>query len=37
MSRLYLGIHFRCDSLAGNTQGKQIGTYAIENLLTPTG
>ncbi len=36
MSRLYLGIHFRYDSLAGNKQGKQIGTYAIENLLTPT-
>jgi len=37
MSRLYLGIHFRYDSLAGNNQGKQVGTYAIENFLTPTG
>lgn len=36
MSRLYLGIHFRYDSLAGNSQGKRVGTYAIENFLTPT-
>ena len=35
MSRLYLGIHFRYDSTAGNALGKQIGEYAVENYLRP--
>jgi hypothetical protein len=33
LSRVYLGIHFRYDSLAGNALGKQIGSYAVDNFL----
>lgn len=32
-SRVYLGIHFRYDSDAGNTLGRQVGTNILENLL----
>lgn len=33
ISRVYLGIHFRYDSVEGNKLGTQIGTYACENFL----
>ena len=33
MSRVYLGIHFRYDSIQGNQLGKQVGNYVIENEL----
>ena len=33
LSRIYLGIHFRYDSLAGNKLGTQIGAYAAANFL----
>lgn len=36
MSRVYLGIHFRYDSLAGNELGRKVGRYAVENYLSPT-
>jgi len=35
MSRLYLGIHFRYDSIEGNRLGRRIGEYALANALTP--
>jgi hypothetical protein len=35
MSRVYLGIHFRYDSVEGYKLGKQIGDYANDNFLTP--
>lgn len=35
ISRVYLGIHFRYDSLAGNRLGKDVGDYLVENYLTP--
>lgn len=35
MSRVYLGIHFRYDSVEGYKLGKQIGEYASHNFLTP--
>jgi membrane-associated phospholipid phosphatase len=35
LSRVYLGIHFRYDSLAGNELGRRVGAYAIANALTP--
>ncbi|HMB61618.1 MAG TPA: vanadium-dependent haloperoxidase [Eudoraea sp.] len=35
MSRVYLGIHFRYDSEEGFNLGKKIGTYALQNFLTP--
>ena len=37
MSRLYLGIHFRYDSVAGNELGGSIGEYAVEGFLQPSG
>lgn len=37
MSRVYLGIHFRYDSVEGNRLGTRIGRYAVENFLTPMG
>ena len=33
MSRVYLGIHFRYDSIEGNRLGRKIGSYALENFL----
>jgi len=36
LSRVYLGIHFRYDSTAGNVLGRQIGEYALANFLQPT-
>jgi hypothetical protein len=35
LSRVYLGIHFRYDSVEGNRLGKEIGSYALEQFLTP--
>ena len=37
MSRVYLGIHFRYDSVAGNELGNKVGGYAVQTLLVPTG
>jgi membrane-associated phospholipid phosphatase len=34
LSRVYLGIHFRYDSLEGNRLGKEIGNYVLANRLT---
>jgi len=33
LSRIYLGIHFRYDSIVGNQLGMQIGRYAADNFL----
>ena len=35
LSRVYLGIHFRYDSLVGNALGGKVGRYAIERHLVP--
>jgi len=35
MSRVYLGIHFRYDSVAGNELGHKVGGYVVEKYLTP--
>jgi len=35
LSRVYLGIHFRYDSLAGNELGRDVGGYAVKNYLAP--
>lgn len=35
MSRVYLGIHFRYDSVEGNRLGRRIGEYAVANFLVP--
>jgi membrane-associated phospholipid phosphatase len=35
LSRVYLGIHFRYDSEAGNALGTQIGQYALQHFLVP--
>jgi hypothetical protein len=32
LSRLYGGIHFRCDIINGNKEGKQIGAFIVEKL-----
>ena len=37
LSRVYLGIHFRYDSLAGNRQGSQVGGYVLAHHLLPVG
>jgi len=33
LSRIYLGIHFRYDSTAGNELGRKIGTHLLNNYL----
>jgi hypothetical protein len=33
LSRVYLGIHFRYDSVEGYNLGRKIGKYALENFL----
>jgi membrane-associated phospholipid phosphatase len=33
MSRVYLGIHFRYDSVEGNALGARIGEYGLDNYL----
>jgi hypothetical protein len=35
LSRVYLGIHFRYDAVAGNDLGEKVGRYAVENYLAP--
>ena len=35
MSRVYLGIHFRYDSIAGNVLGNNVGRYVLEKALVP--
>ena len=35
LSRIYLGIHFRYDSVAGNQLGNDIGAYISDNALRP--
>ena len=35
MSRVYLGIHFRYDSLVGNELGNNVGGYALQKFLVP--
>jgi hypothetical protein len=35
LSRLYLGIHFRYDSLEGNRLGNRVGSYITAHRLTP--
>lgn len=35
VSRVYLGIHFRYDSIAGNQLGTRLGHYALDNFLAP--
>lgn len=35
MSRVYLGIHFRYDSVEGNLLGRRIGEYMRDNYLRP--
>jgi membrane-associated phospholipid phosphatase len=35
LSRVYLGIHFRYDSIEGNRLGRRIGAYLTANLLRP--
>ena len=35
MSRVYLGIHFRYDSLVGNELGNAVGGYALQKFLAP--
>ena len=37
LSRVYLGIHFRYDSLAGNELGNNVGRYAVASYLQETG
>jgi len=32
---VYLGIHFRYDSIEGNRLGRQIGDYVLETALLP--
>jgi hypothetical protein len=36
LSRVYLGIHFRYDSLEGNRLGRRIGSYAVDHVLVKT-
>jgi hypothetical protein len=33
LSRVYLGIHFRYDSIAGNRLGAEVGRNAVERYL----
>ncbi|MEZ5284873.1 MAG: vanadium-dependent haloperoxidase [Vicinamibacterales bacterium] len=35
MSRVYLGIHFRYDSIEGNRLGRRIGEYTLAHALRP--
>jgi len=36
LSRVYLGIHFRYDSVAGNDLGTRIGEFAVQGFLQPS-
>lgn len=35
MSRVYLGIHFRYDSVEGNALGRQVGEFIVHRVLRP--
>jgi hypothetical protein len=35
LSRVYLGIHFRYDSIEGNRLGTGIGQHVLANYLRP--
>ena len=35
LSRVYLGIHFRYDSIEGNRLGKAVGDFIVREFLTP--
>jgi hypothetical protein len=35
LSRIYLGIHFRYDSIEGNRLGRHIGEFIVANFLRP--
>ena len=35
LSRVYLGIHFRYDSLEGNQLGTKIGRHVVDHSLQP--
>lgn len=37
LSRVYLGVHFRCDADAGFSSGTLLGNYVIQNFLRPVG
>ena len=37
LSRVYLGIHFRYDSVEGNRLGRRIGEFAVGDFLQPVG
>lgn len=37
LSRVYLGIHFRYDSVAGVELGTRIGEHAVREYLAPVG
>lgn len=36
MSRLYGGIHFRCDDVEGQNLGRNVANWVLENSLQPT-
>jgi hypothetical protein len=35
LSRVYLGVHFRCDADSGFSSGTLLGNYVINNMLLP--
>lgn len=37
LSRVYLGIHFRYDSIEGNRLGRRIGDFTVDHVLVKTG
>lgn len=37
LSRVYLGIHFRYDSVVGDELGRRVGGHAVEKYLVPVG
>lgn len=37
ISRVYLGIHFRYDSVQGVRLGRKVGRHVVDGLLTPAG
>jgi hypothetical protein len=32
---VYLGIHFRYDSIEGNRHGREVGEYVVAQMLRP--
>jgi hypothetical protein len=35
LSRVYLGVHFRCDADSGFSSGTLLGNYVVGNMLRP--